>query len=167
MTTGNTPMNPDLEKQVVSQWLLGNEAAISLINMWFEVSQVWDDLIDRDRGFVPDHAINRMMRFALVDIPKNRFFQYYCNELLPMIEHCIYTWMEANQLERSPNSNHTDYHVSYIIRSVTTELLVFMCGLVGGPAHRHQVAIEIRRTIYRDNEDFSEYVREISGNIKG
>ena len=157
-------MSPDLEKQLVNKWLLGNEAAISLINMWFEVSQIWDDLIDNDQvAGVPDYSINRMMRLALVEIPKNRFFQYHCNELLPMVEHCIYTWMEANQLERSPDSNHTDYYVSYIIRSVTTELLVFVAGLVGGPAHRHQVAIDIRRAIYRDNEPFSEYVQELSG----
>ena len=161
-------MPPDLEKQLVSQWLLNNDAAIELIRMWFEVSQVWDDLIDKDQPVeIPDYSINRMMRLALVEIPKNRFFQYHCNQLLPIVEHCVLTWMEANQIEHSPYSNERDYHVSYVIRSVTTELLVFVAGLVGGPAHRHQVAIEIRRTIYRDNEDFSEYVREISGNTKG
>ena len=154
-------MSPDLEKQLVTRWLCNNEPAIELIRMWFEVSQVWDDLIDHDNGNIPDYSINRMMRLALVEIPKNRFFQYHCNELLPIVEHCVMTWTEATALERSPYSNERDYAVSYIIRSVTTELLVFMAGLVGGTAHRHQVAMDIRRAIYRDNESFAEYCQEI------
>lgn len=155
-------MPPDIEKHLVTHWLCNDEHAIELIRMWFEVSQTWDDLIDKDQTTdVPDYSINRMMRLALCEIPKNRFFQYHCNELLPMVSHCVQTWMEATALERSPYSNERDYAVSYIIRSVTTELLVFMAGLVGGASHRHQVAMDIRRAIYRDNESFEAYCQEI------
>ena len=143
---------------MVSHWLKDNREATDLINAYFSISQVWDDLIDGDQP-VTKGQINLMMMQALVEIPTNPFFQRHFQELMPMVQHCLMTWLDANTLEQIGDER--DLMVSYILRSVTTDLLIHVAGLVGGLAWRRQAALAIRKAIYHDNESFIEYFKEI------
>ena len=146
------------ESQLLQFWLKDHPDAIHLANCFSVISQTWDDLIDRDKPVSGDQ-ISQMMMMALVEIPQNPFYQQHYQQLQPMVEHCLMTWMDANTLEKTGNER--DLQVSYIIRSVTTDLLIHLAGLVGGRLWRRKAALAIRQAVYRDNETFDAYQKEI------
>lgn len=146
------------EDEILAFWLKENPDAIALAKAWISISQTWDDLYDGDKPVSKDQ-INTMMMLALLDIPQNRFFQCHCHELLPMVEHCLMTWLDANTLEASGDER--DLQVSYIIRSTMTDLVIHLAGIVGGKLWRRRAALAIRQAVYRDNEPFENYMKEI------
>lgn len=146
------------EQELISRWLQGDPYAIELVNTINGISQVWDDLYDRDQP-VETWQINQMMMQALITIPRNPFYQKHFSELQPIIEHALMTWLDSNQLEQSEDPR--DWYVSYVLRSVTTDIFIHCCYLVGGAQWRLLAADEIRKTIYRDNESFGDYQTEI------
>ncbi|WP_062269494.1 hypothetical protein [Endozoicomonas arenosclerae] len=154
-------MDSEQQHELIRFWLDDDASAIDLAYKLISISQVWDDLIDRDKP-VNNEAINRMMRFALVEIPKNQFYQTHIQSLHPVMEERLYTWLDANTLEEQGNCR--DLRVSYIIRSVITDLIIHLAFLVGGFEWRQKAAVAIRQAVYRDNESFTEYVQELRGN---
>ena len=151
----------DTEQSVLRDWFK-NESAVALAEMLADISQVWDDLIDRDVP-VTNSAINTMMRFALIDIPKNVFYQRHFASLHPVLEDRLYTWFDANLLERE--GGQTNLQVSYVLRSVITDILIHMTFLEGGLAHRQKMALKIRQRIFADMESLDEYQQEHGGSV--
>ncbi len=151
-------MTPDKETELIRYWLKDNPAAIDLFNAYSRISQIWDDLYDGDKP-VSKSQVNNMMMSALLEIPTNPFYQQHYLQLMPVVQHCLMTWLDANTMEKLGEER--DLQVSYIIRSVTTELLVHMAGLVGGIEWRRKAGLIIRSTIYRDNEPFEQYYGEV------
>lgn len=146
------------EQELLRHWLKDNSDAIQLANDYSTVSQIWDDLHDGDKP-VTRAQVDYMMQLSLIDIPRNPFFQSHYLELMPMVQHCLFTWMDANTLEAKGDD--TDLQVAYIIRSVTTDLIIHMAGIIGGSVWRRQAALNIRRVIYHDNEPYEDYRAEI------
>lgn len=160
--TGSIPtMTPDKERQLISYWLKDNTAAMDLVNAYSSISQVWDDLHDGDKP-VTKSQVNTMMMLALIDIPTNPFFQQHYLDLMPVVQHLLMTWLDANTLEAVGDDR--DLQVSYIIRSVTTDLIIHVAGIIGGTLWRRQAALAIRKAIYHDNESFEDYHAEIMKN---
>ncbi len=151
-------MNNQIEQNLLNHWLKDNHDAVQLAQDYSIVSQIWDDLHDGDKP-VTRAKVDYMMQLALVDIPKNPFFQAHYLELMPMVQHTLLTWMDANTLE--DKGDDIDLQVAYIIRSVTTDLIIHMAGIIGGSVWRRQAALAIRRAIYHDNEPFEAYRTEI------
>ncbi len=146
------------EQHLIRYWLKDNQDAIALANAYSSISQIWDDLYDGDKP-VSKAQINTMMMQSLIEIPTNPFFIQHYNQLMPVVQHCLMTWLDANTLEEMGDER--DLQVSYIIRSVTTDLIIHLAGLVGGSLWRRQAALAIRKAIYHDNEDFTTYRDEI------
>lgn len=151
-------MTPEKELQLITYWLKENQPAIDLVNAYSTISQVWDDLHDGDKP-VSKAQVNNMMMLALIEIPTNPFFQQHYLELMPVVQHCLMTWLDANTLEAVGDDR--DLQVSYIIRSVTTDLIIHVAGIIGGVIWRRQAALAIRQAIYHDNEAFEDYYAEI------
>ena len=151
-------MPPEQQQQLLTHWLRNDAGALNLAHMLIHISQSWDDLIDGDKPVSSD-SINAMMRYALIDIPKNPFYQQHIASLHPIMEDRLYTWLDANTLETSNNTS--DLRVSYIIRSVITDIVIHMTYLIGGFDWRQQAAVSIRQAVYRDNESFMEYQKEM------
>ena len=118
-------MTPEKESDLIRYWLKDNAAAINLFNAYSRISQIWDDLYDGDKP-VTKSKVNNMMMSALIEIPTNPFYQQHYQQLMPIVQHCLVTWLDANSMEVMGNER--DLQVSYIIRSVTTELLVHMAA---------------------------------------
>ena len=150
-------MDSQTESELINYWLMENEHAIAMINDFNRLSQTWDDLYDRDKPVDPAE-VNRMMLRALVTIPRNPFYQQNFHDLQPVVEHCLFNWMDSNWLEQFGDNR--DLQVSYILRSATTDLLIHVAYLVGGPDWRLKAAADIRKMIYHDNENFIRYRRE-------
>ena len=151
-------MDSAVQDRLISHWLKNNKDAINLAWDFVQISQIWDDLYDQDKS-VSGLDLNRMMLLALVNIPRNPFYRQHYQDIQPMVEHCLFNWLDSNWLEE--NGNNRDLQVSYILRSVTTDLIIHLAYLVGGADWRLQAAAEIRPLIYRDNESFTSYRKEI------
>ncbi len=117
--------------------------------------EVFDGTLVRARHILinpgADEAINRAFCTALIDLQYNPFYQAHQASLLPVMELAILNWQNANQHE-----------VSYIKRSVLTDIMVFVAALVGGRSHALAIGPEIEAAVFRD-DDFEAYRREVMG----
>lgn len=146
----------DTDQSVLRDWFKDGDA-VALGEILADISQVWDDLIDRDVP-VSNNAINTMMRYAMIDIPKNAFYQRHFASLHPVMEDRLYTWFDANLLEQT--GGRRNLQVSYVLRSVITDILIHMAYLEGGFDHRQRMALLIRQRVFSDMEPMAEYIAE-------
>jgi len=145
------------QDEILDKICLGNAHAKAFLLMLADISQVWDDLIDRDSP-VADEAINRAFCTALIDLQYNPFYQAHQASLLPVMELAILNWQNANQHEK--RTDEAMLKVSYIKRSVLTDIMVFVASLVGGRSHALALGPEIEAAVFRD-DDFEAYLLEV------
>ena len=147
------------QEKLIQQLCRGDESAMTFLNIIAHVSQVWDDLIDKDKP-IHDAQINSMMWQALIDLNENQFFANHLAQLLPLMKKAIIDWQCANAFEREKDA--TMFKVSYIKRSCVTDIAIFVAYLCGGLEHSLQCAVLIERAVFQD-DDFNEYVKEQTG----
>ena len=133
--------------------LKGDKDAISLCESLLYLSHVWDDLIDGDAA--DSNQINTAFRLAVVNVPRNPFYQRNFAALQHELERSIYNWMDANILEKEGK-----LAASYVLRCSFDNFLIKCAEIVGGHDWSRSVSIAMRREIYNDFED---YVREHHG----
>ena len=153
-------MSPDEELEMVSWALKDNADAIEFFGLLCQISQTFDDVWDGDKPVNREAAAVMMMK-AMVDLPRNRFFQMMTPRVLAMIENAWMTWMESNDLEETGARRLLE--ISYITRSVMTGVLIEMAGIIAGRGRRRHVAKEVRKLVYLDNEPFEDYLHEHLG----
>lgn len=140
----------------IEQAVLGNKAAAAFLVDLGHVMHLWDDLIDRDK-VVSAEEVNDAMYRALVQIPRNPFFQQWSATLLPLIEQAIWSWRTANRLEddwwggsKNPDLDST---IAYIIRSDYYNLVIACARIVGGLEHAVEVGVRLRRMWHSEGLD--------------
>lgn len=143
------------ERELLVWGMKGNMDAVLFLESVMRITQVWDDLIDRDRVPTPDE-INRTWRDALTGIPRNAFYRAYVNELLPLMDMFITDWHCANTLEKGSEQ---DKRIAYIIRDSLNALIIHCAALIGGHEWAAVIGIEVRRQVH--DEDFEDYCRSI------
>lgn len=120
----------------------GNPAAAQFLMDMVEVLHLWDDLIDMDRP-VPPEAINDAFRMALVDIPRNPFYQSNFDLLNPVLLSAINNWHVANILEAGDAED--DLRIAFISRSSYIDLITQVAYIVGGDEWVRHIGPDIRR----------------------
>ncbi|HEY0960913.1 MAG TPA: hypothetical protein VGE69_00975 [Pseudomonadales bacterium] len=153
------------QDEILRAICLGNDDALGFLLMLGSISQVWDDLIDRDMP-VGDIDINQMMLSALIDMQYNPFYQQHQAALLPVMELAIINWQTANHHEIGRNAQML--HVSYVKRSVLTDIMIWVARLVGGRAHALQLAPAIEAAVFlEDANDYEHYRAEVLRTSEG
>jgi len=142
-------MNPEL----VNRWLLDNDEAHKFCVLIWDMSHIWDDLIDKDVP-VTDSQINEAFITALIHIPRNSFYQQHIQELLPIMQNSIYEWLDANAIEAKGKSE-----IAYVIRSSIGMIVLTCARLIGGDTWARSISLEIRNELY-GNEDYQQYLGE-------
>lgn len=142
-------------RQTLLAWFNGNSDAADLAELLGDISQVWDDLHDKDVA-VPATAVDDMMRKALLGLQRNPFFRRYQVAFDMLMEQAIDTWQEANDLEARGEL----LHVAYSIRSVITPIWIRIAYLVNGAERGREIAYEIRRAVFSD-QSLDDYVTEV------
>lgn len=143
----------DNQEQLVHDWLRGDADAIAFINILAGVSQVWDDLIDRDRTPSADE-INGAFVALLLRLPRNGFYRQYFDELQPLIEAAMLDWLTANELERGGQQ---DAMVAFVLRDSMAGILLRAMAIIGGWDYAVSRAPDVRRHIH--DEPLSDYSR--------
>lgn len=138
-------MSPD--RQALLHAFKGDEHAVDLAFMLATVSHVYDDLVDRDKP-VPDEQVHRAFWLALVEIPRNRFYQGHVMHLQPLIAQAIVSWRVANELQRS--ADREALNVANVLRYAAADVIVHMAYLIGGPDWAAEVGPALRMLCQKD-----------------
>lgn len=106
----------------------GNVEAFRFVEMVSYLANFWDDLIDRDKP-MPDERINAMMWMALIDLPRNRFYQQHYPALSALMATGAMEYMVAQQFERTKDAHGLElaHNLRYGIAQVAT-YVAQQCG---------------------------------------
>lgn len=141
--------------QLVRKWLRGNEAAVAFVLSLHEVVETWDDMIDKDEHVSPER-MSRAFHLALVDIPRNGFYQDHFALLSPIVEAAIFDWYAANEFERRQN-----FEIAWGLANAGLCVTVMCARILGGPEWAKEVNVEFREL----TESLSEFVLERTNGV--
>ena len=136
------------EAAFLNQVLKGHRDAIALCQSVARVSQIVDDLVDRDRD-VSDATITAAFWEALFTIPANPFYQRHFGVLNPALQSAYIDWMDATKLEREGDDH--SLSVAFALRSTLATFVIQCARLVGGYGWMQQVSVPIRRHVHEDS----------------
>lgn len=134
----------------------GNANAVGLVLSIAEISHIWDDLIDRDKA-VDDARINRAFTIALIEIPKNPFYQAHCLDLLPVMTTGAINWLTANEYEKSTDEE--AHALAHVMRYGIADISLYIAYLIGGIEWAQEVSPHLRRIAQKDT--LQNYLEEI------
>lgn len=138
----------------LSDPFLGNVEAIRFVYSVMYIVEVWDDLIDKDKE-VPGNFINISHRMMLYDLPRNKFYMQYIDQLNPLIMNAILAWHDANAMEKTGDFH--DKELAYGLRNQILNLINYCAYLIGGMDHAIAVGPRLRRIC---TETLDEYVHD-------
>jgi len=144
------------DRQYLLHAYQGNTDAVDLVLRIAEISHTWDDLVDRDKP-VTDAQINRAFSIALLELPKNQFYQAHCLDLLPVMTTGTLNWLTANEYEKQQDKE--AHALAHVLRYGIADLALFIAYLIGGQEWAQQVAPELRRRSQRDT--LENYLSEV------
>jgi hypothetical protein len=100
------------------EWFGGNQSAVDFIVAISSVSELWDDLVDKDRELTRKD-IDLVFWNALVTLPTNEFFNQHRTFLMPLVIQSINAWQDSVELE-SGSTNDRAYALTLRIICTTT-----------------------------------------------
>jgi len=144
------------KKKHLRVWLQGNENAILMCLQLVRVSNLWDDLIDKDKD-IKDEDINTVFTDLLVNLPLNPFYVAFQRDIAPMMNNIILKWHTANVFEKEQKEN--DLEKAYMLRAEYYQLFVLCANLIGGSDWAREVSVQIWRL-------YGESVKSLTKEIK-
>lgn len=134
------------EEEFLFWALRGHRQAVAFCQGIFRISQVWDDLIDRDRA-VSDAQVNEAFWTALVSIPQNPFYAAHMIHLTPLLSQYIVDWMDATRLE---GEGEHEESIAFVLRDSVGSIIIQCAYLVGGFEWMNQVSQAVREHIFEE-----------------
>lgn len=136
---------------------MGNQSAISFLETIGTITQIWDDLIDKDKP-LSDYEINEAFIGCLIDLPRNAFYRENFLDLQPVIEHVIIQWVASAKIEKS--GDHELLPITFVTRGAFNDLITRCAMIIGGWDHASKMAVAVADFTHYD-EKYSEYENEI------
>ena len=131
-------------------WFNGNEDAIELAELLFNLAQEWDDVID-------DGAVekaNNVLSFLAFRLNWQPFFKQFDYLLRPALLVCYLNWRDATALETGTEA---DLEKAFMLRAGIYDVFALMAWIIGGEVHSQQVGPAIRRAY---GERLADYLME-------
>lgn len=141
------------EHEFLIEVLKGDIFAVDFCESVFRISQVLDDLIDKDKPVGDDEIIEIFWR-AMIQLPNNEFYRRNFDILNPMLRAMMVDWLDANTLERGGDHEKS---VAFVLRDSIGAIAIHSAYLVGGYAWGRKVSALIRSHIHEDT--YEDYVR--------
>ncbi len=127
-------------QQMVRDFLKDEDAAAFVTDLCATV-HVWDDLIDRDKP-VSDLEVRDAFRTLLVVLPANPFYRKHFNDIHPLLDASIVSWLTANKFEASKGVE--KLRLAYVIRSDYINVILKCAALLHGFDYSVRIAPAIR-----------------------
>lgn len=134
----------------------GSQAAVDLALDYVRFSQVYDDLIDRDKAIAPTALTHELVYLLLVKIPRNPVYVRHMADLQPVVEMGIANWKAANAFESG--SLH-ERRIAHTLRYGASTVMILLARLLGGQQWAEEVAPEMWRRCHRD--EWEHYEQEL------
>lgn len=150
----STAQEPAPEWEIVRQCLHPYPDAIEFLEHLYQISQVFDDLYDRDQP-VRQSDFYDLMERALVWLPRNQFYQQHFLEFQPLVAQALQAWFRANDAERSQEA--ARLRVAYVERTVLMPIVLHAIWLCCGTSTARDAAFAMQPHVY---EPFDAYVAE-------
>jgi hypothetical protein len=135
------------QQLLLHQAVHGHPDAAAFLITLIEILHAWDDLIDRDKPVSPE-MINWAFWRALVELPRNCFYQEHFHDLNPILGMAIQNWHAANLMESTESE--ADKEISFILRSAYADIVIQAAYLVGGYEWSRQVSVPVRREFHKE-----------------
>lgn len=141
-----------IDTEKLLEFFRGNRSAVELAYYIAKVADIWDNLIDRDKG-VSDSEINRAFWMCLVEIPRNPFYAAHFNNLQPIIAQSIINYGISNAYQADSGLVATREEadaLSHVLRYSVADVIVHMAFIVGGIGWAEEVGPALRAMCQRD-----------------
>lgn len=159
------------DREFVRWAVRGNQQAAAMLDMFFFVAQLLDDLVDRDRDR-SDADVVWAFWLLLVELPQNEFYRAFERELRPVVREAVGCWLEATALEREAQGCSGDQRPlrarqalarAYTLRAMSNMLATTCAYLVGGYDWMREVGRALSANLSALDGSFQEYLNEHGG----
>ena len=133
-----------LSKMLFTKGITG--AANDFLSMVWSLSQFYDDVFDGD----PVKDFDQNLRYTLLGLPLNTFYQEHCQALAPLIHVSIEKWQLANALEKA----HVANAQSFMWRACYWDIVAVVASIIG--------ISDIADLLSLYDESFEEYLKEVN-----
>lgn len=141
--------------EALEYFLKGNAWAVSLALDLFFLSELIDDLADKDKERSTED-IKLGFRKLLVDFPQNRFYKQFEPQISTLIASTYLMWLDSTALE---NGNQEERFICFHIRNTTVNIIHHFILLAGGPDWAQEVGPEYWR-LFSKQEKMQELINE-------
>lgn len=136
------------------EWFGGNADAVAMYNLFEELAHTWDDIVDEQ--LCDEKSVNRAFLIALVDLPKNPFYQSIQKDILPMWITVVSAFATANEYEQSGQND--KLHISHGLRYAAGHIIAYAVHVCVGYEKARLIMPSVWRQIVA--EDLDGYVKE-------
>ena len=120
----------------------GHQGAIQFLDLITDIAHTWDDLHDKDKA-VSDGQVDQAFWNALVELPRNQFYQQNFVALNATVSLAIQNWCASNELEDTLSDD--DKEISFITRSGYVDLVILCAVIIGGYDWGREITPALRR----------------------
>ena len=121
------------------EWFNGDVEAVEFLLLLSDITELWDDLIDRDVP-IPDERIHSVFTKIFLVLPHQPFYRKHAGYLSPLIAQAINAWMTANQFARGTKSQRA---LAYTLRNVDIMIAEAIVYLTSGWQRMREVSPEL------------------------
>lgn len=146
----------ETQEDLLDWALQGDEQAINFCGLLGEISQTWDDLVDRDNP-VSDEALSKMFWLALCVLPNHPFYREHATHLSAVLETTIFDYTAANALEQG---NDHAKALAFVLRDALAAVVVYCARIVGGFEWATSVAPVVRLAVH--DEPLADYLEGLA-----
>lgn len=150
-------MNRQTAHEFLTEALRGELEAVRLVETLGGISQIWDDLVDRDKP-VTSEQVSQAFWAALIEVPGNAFYRQHFDTLYPLIRSVILDWETANRLERETPHGQS---LAFVLRDSLVGLVVTCAELLGGRKWALRYGPDIRYFFH--DETLQDYMGGLRG----
>lgn len=140
-------------------WMNGHQPAADFILQLGDIAELWDDLLDADKGWPLPSDANRVFVTALFHLPSNPFYRDHFGYLQPLMMAGVNAWLDSTKLEHESSSWSKTW--AYALRDWYMELVPACAMLIGGFDHMRAVSLEARR--FFQAETLEQYLESRNG----
>jgi len=148
--------------QKLLEWFKGDRQALEFLLLLSDITETWDDLIDRDRP-VSEEEIHGAFMKALLILPMHPFYMKHFSYLFPIMNQAVNSWLDANDLVRRGNNGK---RYAFVLRNMDIQIAQAIAYLVGGWEHMRQVSAEMWDYFGVKQDDYEEWVAEGSHELR-
>ncbi|GAB7221304.1 hypothetical protein VoSk93_05150 [Vibrio owensii] len=140
------------QREFIEHALLGDKAAIDFVVKLFNISQIFDDLIDKDKP-VSDEDIFRSYWLCLIELPKNPFYMRHAATLIPMMQIFLVDYRDSVILERERalTENEHGKNIAFVLRDSIGSIITHCAYLIGGYEHMANISVQVREVIFDES----------------